>query len=454
MKKTALLLILAIAACSKEGTTALPEQILPPSDVVYDEVLSSPTSISVCWNADMAVEAGALAFTVQLVKDPESEEAAAERRIKSYEPRPCNTFCFTGLETWSRFFVRVRAEYQSGKSDWVYLGNPTVVETGTGPVSGSVQNIFAPALRLKAAAAGSVTAEWSVTGFSHMDLDRARDYRAALYRDEACAQLVVSWTFPAKDNLFQGVQAGLRYVPDFPAFCFTGLDPDTDYWVKVTDFTDGEHAGEALKVHTEASQAVVPGAAGVSAGSYALYEDFEELIWGGGVTAGAAGYNSLMRFALGSFVKAAGNNPVDTPEMFFICSQNNEYEFFDLPAIKSGTRLEAWTGNQVYSRACCLSLASGGWVQTPALSGLQGPAKVEVGFDSRNYYVRESRELTVSVIGTSGNVRVQQKFSMDGGYVMNPYTLEFSGVQNGERIRIAGAGRFILDNVYVKVLSY
>lgn len=448
-----LALFLLACACGKEEAGIDSSVILPPSNVVYDEVLSSPNSISIIWNTDAALDEGATAFTVQLVKDPASEDAFASRRIKSYEPRPCNTFCFTGLETWSRYFVRVRAEYETGVSEWVYLGNPTVVETGTGPVEGSVDYIFAPVLLQKEASSGSVAVEWSVTGFKHMEIDRSRDYKAAIYRDEACSGLEVSWSFPAADNLFQGVQAGLRYVPDYPAFMFTGLAPDTDYWVKVTDYTENELTSEPLKVHTDVFRAVVPGPA-VSAGSYALYEDFEELIWGGGVTAGAAGYNSLMRSVAGSFSKAAGENPTDTPELFFVCAQDNEYEFFSLNSIMNSTRLSGWKASDAYSRACCLSVAKNGWVQTPALTGLTGPATVEIGFDARNYYVRESRELTISIINTGGAVRSTTKLTMDGGYFMNNYTVSVTGMLPGESIRITGAGRFILDNVYVKVLFY
>ena len=459
MKKTALILVLALVACTREDPSS-PERMLPPSNVAYDPVLSSDSAISVTWDTDDAVRADALAFTVQLVLDPASDDAEFSRRIKSYEPRPCDTFRFDGLELWSRYYVRVRAEYASGVSEWAYLGEPTVVETGTGPVDGGIVWLKEPEVRTKATAAGSLAVEWSVTGFERMAADRDRDYRVAIFKDAACSSLDVAWVLKASDNVFEGVDAGLRHDPDFPSFMFTGLEPDTDYWVKVSDLTGGGSESSALRVRTEPSQVVVPGTTPVGAGEYALYEDFEELIWGGGGVTGSAGYNSLMRAALPAFVKATGENPVDTPELFFPCSQNNEYELFsNLGWLKETTRLKDWQEyGSACARACCLragTSSSSGGIVTPPLTNLQGSAKVEVGFDARNYYVRESRDLKIDIVGTGGAVRKAAGIQMEGGYFMQHYSVSLVDlVAPGEKIRISGDRRFYLDNVYVKILSY
>ena len=286
-----------------------------------------------------------------------------------------------------------------------------------------------------------------------------------LYSDSSCSNLIVSWVLNASEGVFQGVPAGAYYDPDFPAFLFTGLTPSTDYWVKVSDITGAVMSSGPVKVSTVASKVVVPGASPVAAGEYALYEDFEELIWGGGASAGAAAYNSLMRAVFGHMSKATGDNPVETPEKFFVCNQNNEFEFFQcMPSLAADTRLKDWServidGNpgQVLAQSGSIKLGAGSKkaeIVSPALVNLQGAAKVEIGFDARNYYVRESRDIYIDIIGTDSAVRATYPMQLEGGYRLKPYSLTVNPLLPGEKIGIRGDGRMSLDNVYVKVLSY
>ena len=335
----------SLLSCSKEGPSVPSENTgVMPQNIVYDEVLSSSSSISVIWDKDAAFNAGAVAFTVQLVKDPTADEAVFSHRIKTYEPRPCDTYCFCNLKQYERFYVRVRAEYATGVSDWTYLGSPTVIETGTGPIGGSINLYTAPQARLRAATSGSLAFEWSVTGYEYMELDLKRNYKVALFRDASCTDLLVSWMLRTSDNVFEGLEAGYWFEKDFPAFLFTGLETDRDYWFQVSDVTDGERVSETVKARTQVSKvAVSQTLSPATVGTYALYEDFEELIWGGGGFFRAAAYSSLMRYTANTFVKANGENPVNGPELFFPCGQNNEYELFSsMSAPVSHTRLKDW----------------------------------------------------------------------------------------------------------------
>lgn len=483
MKKTFAFAICAavlFAGCLKQDPDVAVHDIVPPTDLVYDEVLSSSTAISIAWSSDEAVRNDALRFVAELVSSPESAEADFSRTIKTYEPRPCNTCCFTGIPEFGRYYARVKAVYEDGESEWAYFGEPSVIEAGTGRIeSRDTRRVREPEARLKEATAGSLTFEWSVTGFERMKIDREADYVVSLYRNEACNDLLVSWDLPAKGKYFQGSEAGYVYVLDFPAFKFTGLDPETTYWFKV-ECPDGL-SGAPVSAKTEKSKVVIPGNDVVAEGEYALYEDFEELIWGGDASSGAACYSSLMRSVVSSFIKAAGVNPVNTGEKFFVCNENNEGSLYGaIPQLLPSTRLDRWgrSGNEdeINFRSGCLKIgrSSNGCLVTPELTNLKQNATVILEFDARDYYVRESRSLQIDVLrGASFNPdshivsapasarRKVTVLQLEGGYEFNHYSITIRNVKPGDRISFTGVkdnvsslSRFFIDNISVKVQSY
>lgn len=469
-----------VSACKKEEKPSIITESVPPTDVVYEEVLSSSTSISIAWNSDAAISNGAVAFMVELVTNPKDESAEYERKVKTYEPRPCNTCVFQNLPSYSRYYVRVKALYEDSESEWAYLGSPSVVETGTGIIEGSdTRRTREPVARVIDSTAGSLTFEWSVSEFCRKELDRERDYTVSLFSDNECKNLLVSWNLPASENIFQGSLAGYVYVLGFPAFKFTGLEPDTDYWFKVADGNGLE--SEVVCGRTEVSRVkTINAAEKVSEGEYALYEDFEEFIWGGDAGSGAAGYSSLMRSVLSEFVKAGGVNPVDTPEKFFVCNQNNECSLYGaIPQLIPATRLKDWGwmggAENIICRSGSLRIGNSGngEIVTPVLSNLKGKAAIQIDFDARDFYVRESRKVKIEVLSNTGidsssqisvqpgDRRLVTLLQLNGGYDFQHYTITAYNVYPGDRIGFTGndgsgsaLGRFYIDNISIKVVSY
>lgn len=484
MRKDIILLTLSPAfllfGCAKD---AAPEQeVFPsPKDIVYDEVLSTSTAISLAWSAEEAQNADAWYILVELVESPDAETPAYSRKIKTYEPRPCNACCFTSLPEFGRYYVRIKAVYENGSSEWTYFGEPSVIEAGFGRIeSKDTRRVREPQVRLKYASSGALTAEWSVTGFERKQIDREQDYKVFLYKDEQCTNLEVAWELNVADNIFIGSEAGYVYELDYPAFKFTGLEPATPYWFKVEC---GDLVSEAVKFTTEPSMVVVPETP-VEEGEIAFYEDFEELIWGGDANSGAACYNSLLRYVKDNFVKAEGYNPVGTEDNFFVCNQNNEIRLYDcsFDLIRS-TRLKDWgrlsvggKNNEVVFRSGSLRVgdSSCGSIATPALTNLKKNATIELEFDARNYYIRESRAVRIEIIGnsnfnegdftlTAGSAdrRTVSDLSLNAGYKFQHYKMTIYNVSPGSRIAFTGikdklssTSRFYLDNVSVKVLKY
>lgn len=83
----------------------------------------------------------------------------------------------------------------------------------------------APEVRVLDVAATTVTFAWSESDFSDPVADFATKYRVDLYSDAGCKTPVnsVKWEI-----------ADAKTFP-CPALCFSGLVPETDYWVTVTD---------------------------------------------------------------------------------------------------------------------------------------------------------------------------------------------------------------------------
>lgn len=139
----------------------------------------------------------------------------------------------------------------------------------------------------------TVTIAWSITatntdignpagvGTNDFTADKEKTYKVALYRDAACADLVVS---------VDGIEGTTLVGTYAPRFVFPALEPSTTYYAKVWNMTDDVES-LPLKVATEAS---VASAADVvtenaEAGDMILYQNFAKLIYAADVSVSAAG---------------------------------------------------------------------------------------------------------------------------------------------------------------------
>ena len=113
----------------------------------------------------------------------------------------------------------------------------------------------------------TLTYTWT-EGVSAAD-DIAKPWTIALYRDEACTDLVVSHKIDAGSEVWSGKQ---------PRFIFGGLDPNTDYWFKATDTTEGAVKSSAAIKGTTLDFTRVDASTVTNAGvgDIILGEDFSE----------------------------------------------------------------------------------------------------------------------------------------------------------------------------------
>lgn len=497
-------LLAMTCACAQEAAPAQadrPEVITAPEYVRYAEGTSSDHVISLEFDASGPITGGAKSFTLELTRSLQNDaEAEISKTIKVFAPRKIDVFSFKDLESGARYYARVRANFTEASSDWVYVcrdGNPVVLAVGQGPIDGPVSVLKDPEARLKAVSAGTLSFEWSVTGFEDWAFDNQHDWRIALYRNEACTDLEVSWDFLAEANLNVGYLISGTSIRNYhaPAFQFTGLEPATDYWFVVSDISNPENpvSAPAVKATTEVSQKTLVGPEKVQEGHWALYEDFDQLLWGSGTMTYSAGYSSNARGTLTTFEKATGDNPVGeaTPHGFYLVNDNDTQMvlFNTIRKIIPSTSLKDWgylpeaeisgsnstSRDAVCARAGHIRLGAGdyfGEIVTPPLDNLRETATVEVSFDAFNSYVRHTKHFKIDLISdavrgddfsvTGGTVDKAEVFDIEPGYEPQHYCFTIPNVRPGTRIGLGAdrrevketINRFYMDNIAVKVVSY
>ena len=130
-----------------------------------------------------------------------------------------------------------------------------------------------------AASSSTLAFKWT-QGDSDAD-DMTSPYKAALYRDADCTDLVSSFEIPAESDCWSG--NGTRFV-------IGGLTPATTYWFQVQDTATGEKSAP-ISATTEAFTVVDPTmVADAAEGDVILAEDFSELSWNADMLSNAAGF--------------------------------------------------------------------------------------------------------------------------------------------------------------------
>ena len=239
-----------------------------------------PTSLTICWDFIR----GATSYTVQLVDgemNPVSEALCKTTDAIDYHE-------FTDLATDRIYYGRVRANFPySSTSDWVYVTaneQPAMLMASVGILE------LDPKLTLNAATGSTLTYEWSYTEDAATDATRL--YNIELFRDEACSELHVSWLADGKLASDKGIFTALAGYP-VVRFTFSGLDPETTYYARVTNASFGNImtpvvAGTTAKAGPEASPNNP-----AQAGDIVLAQDFAAFIHGGDIVRSAAGYNAV-----------------------------------------------------------------------------------------------------------------------------------------------------------------
>ena len=136
-----------------------------------------------------------------------------------------------------------------------------------------------PEAEFYSSTSSTVVFGWTVGGTAAEDA--ALPYKLELFRDSACSDLVVSYDVPAGHSCWDG--NALRFV-------FGGLQPDTNYWFKVTNTLKNE-SSDVVSGTTDPFTVVDPASvADAGVGDVILAEDFSEIAWGPEIYSTAAGF--------------------------------------------------------------------------------------------------------------------------------------------------------------------
>jgi len=349
--------------------------------------------------------------------------------------------------------------------------------------------------------------EWSITNFQSLELDAAQTYNAALYTDATCKNCVVAWDFLAKGG--NGTKGGnasnpvLLWDPSstsfkiqkWAGFFFSGLEPSTTYYVKVTA-GNGDYG---IKKVTTAASKVVTMPATAAVGDTILYEDFGEMIWGGEAVIGLAGYSSTQRSSLTSLPKASGTDPYSSDASIYLVTSDVNMGLFSTigkAIVGSNSHLKTW--GQIIENTTANSLLVGpgyvkcgassmtGEIVTPPLSALTGTATIKLTISLAPYFSEISNwDIPIYIVevidgGTfadtgdkginynyiSGGTRtVIKKGTAHNTNEWKDYSFIINNVEPTSRIAIgtyrpdgeaAGSAqhRIYLDNIQISIISY
>ncbi|MBO6170100.1 MAG: fibronectin type III domain-containing protein [Bacteroidales bacterium] len=168
-----------LAGCAqKEVITGIDKSKAGVTDFAYDETMSSTTSVSLVWNPEQALKAGATSFSVQLAKQEDFSDATMYKpEVSMYKDTPqgqtiqadaavTDGTIFSGLKEYDRYYARIRANYpRSVYSDWTVLKDGddlACISVGHGLLA---MSFSAPKeLKLSAPAYSKITASWSMVG--------------------------------------------------------------------------------------------------------------------------------------------------------------------------------------------------------------------------------------------------------------------------------------------------
>lgn len=299
-----------------------------------------------------------------------------------------------------------------------------------------------PVAKQVAASPYSATVEWS-------EVEQAsRKYTVAIYKDSACANKYQEYTTT--------ISSSKTYI-EWPArFTFPYLEPETKYYVTVTDL-----AGNVSK-----PAAVTTSALRTAGSREVLFEGFDKLCWGGdyinmansvtlsGVTVGSYSPNALTD-ALTHTV--AASSPTTDGSRLTSCSAKINQLF----------GLEEWSSNAAHVRQGFVKLGTAsekGWITTPYLCNLSGnSAQIEVSFKACPF-VDGAKEQTsfihVNLLDDSGNVKDTKEVTIGGRRSLpgwETFTVGFSSVAPSDRVQFMAGGdsqsRFCIDDILITSAS-
>ena len=277
-----------------------------------------------------------------------------------------------------------------------------IVDLGSIDTQIEIMKSQAPTVAVLSSTSSTVSVSWSVSNFASPATDLLSEWSVGIYNDEACSDLIVSWDIPS--TLFTSPEGNIYSLggPYSPRFIFSGLEANTDYYVKAWHTAMPESASEAVAAKTLASSNVTLATNVAKTGDVILSEDFSELVWGGDVAGRFWGYSDNKRSSATGLNSAVGANPVGKHTIngfehdFYLVAPNIEIGLFNtLANAVKNSRLAGWASiseDNSDGRACgrpgYVKLGGGskaGGIVTPQLSTIEGKAVVKVTFKAHPY---------------------------------------------------------------------
>jgi hypothetical protein len=284
------------------------------------------------------------------------------------------------------FDVQANPE-ESPRSGQIVFSNESGSETVTIEQEAAVVQHAEIEASLITASSSSLVFGWSCC--ETVEEDAALPYTLALYKDEACTELALSFEVPAGDGCWKGKP--LR-------FTFGGLEPATKYYFTVTDTQNGAFSDPVEGTTLDFTVVDPSKLSSASAGDVILAEDFSEISWGADMLATAAGFTPSgkpLEPMSGNYTNEDGS---------FLTFDNTAGRIYGETRVNSDKRLFNWGffGNSsVYSYAGYLRVGSSSsgartHIVSPALSCIPDgkQATIDVTVTSAKY---ESNDNDVAV---------------------------------------------------------
>lgn len=322
--------------------------------------------------------------------------------------------------------------------------------------------------------------------------DITKQYKVALYRDEACTDLVVSVS-PVQKSLADNKDL-FNATTCPPRFVFSGLEPATSYYAKVTNITDNYSNTKPVQVTTKAPVAdknnIVT--ANAKAGDMIVYENFAGLVYAGEGGARAAGISRTDRNKLTSFDGADVKGEITASNSgYYLVDGGTEIGLFNtLGGLIDEMGVQNWgyigsIPGSICARSGFLKIGTSNnrsLVCTPVLNAIpKGKlATLKVVFNAAPYgsnsdltvekYDAERYMAVKALTGVTmasdnlvsySDVADEQQLTLQGNYVSDwkEYSVTLSGVPSGASIALGGAldaattNRMFLDDIRVFITA-
>lgn len=232
---------------------------------------------------------------------------------------------------------------------------------------------------------------WSENAFATTSAadDKAPAYTFGIYSNAACTSLLWEWSTAADAAVYTST----------PGHVFSGLTPETTYYIKVKDATNGIAAVKAFTTTAAETNFVATDAPAVNA--VILNQNFNELLWGGEPV------NKLSGVTVNGYDKAftlptdkTNNKICDPSTNLNLFKHAGSGDYTDATDYIAGTTLADWKGYISYApngqpNPICGGVRFGGnsstgYLVSPQITGLDAPAKVRVTFHASAYAASQS----------------------------------------------------------------